>query len=519
MSYEYTVPSTIYSAHKHSICDIQLLENDHYGSLDEIDHFVSLDERGIINVWSLRETEIGRRRNSRTDEPKIGARQMILSPNARCNRVDPLQTIDSRQITSILILDKKSNSEGTPILLAATDGEILSFYWIKKKNKFEIRRTNSIKCQGNANIAKMIVIHVTEPDPENILMTVSRNGQVSFYSQTNSGNIPRSKIEFPNEIPLNIFDLPHVRDNRSTKKDQHTIAVVFPSGIRHINVTRMKMLITVETLNDYKLQTEQNSITCCAKTDDSNYLVLGTKKGIIVLDKTNREILRSSISDNLTSIDICSVTQVESECKYMIISATKKGSSVAYVHGIHIKENLMQWSTNKISSPMNARVTMVAWFRGEEAFDVCESDTDGDEQFTLVAADLKNLVHIKQSDDDFGNTQSLEQFESRVTNISIGKKRKYVSCDDGDIYDVALSSGPPIMQFDGSVEYLKYYNEIDVLIASSQTQYKIETHRSEQIVYDSVLIQNTFLYKDCYIIILKIDGSVEVCDNYSYSSA
>lgn len=482
MSYEYTVEPTQYLGHKHRICDMQLFS---------ADHFVSLDEAGSIIVWSLKETEIGRRRVSRTISP----------PNARTRQQEPLQVINNSDcVTSILI--HQTSVEPPKLFAAMAKGKMVLLYWSPAKKMFEQRESHSFTVRER--IVKMCIIEATE----NILMTVNREAQLAFYSLRDQGFIAHVDPKFPAEAPLNIFCLTPAAVPFNRK---HTFAVVFASGIHQIHVTKKDLhsheMMYVECMQPYKLAAEQNAITCAAKTDDNRYLVLGTKKGIIVLDKTNREILRSSISDNLTSIDVCTVQ--DSGCNYMVISATRKGKSVAYVHGINFGDNLMQWSTNKVDSPMNARVSTVAWFRGEKAFDVCYSGPDIDDRFTLVAADLQNVVHTKHSGDGFSQTVSLEQFENDVKNISIGQRRKYVGCRSGEVWDVDNGLAL-VVQLDGSVKYLKYYDDIDVLVASCRSQYKIMTHKQAPMTFPSALIQNTFVYADRFIVVLKIDGSFEV---------
>lgn len=499
MSYEYTVEPTQYLGHKRNICDIQLFLSD---------HFVSLDEDGSILVWSLKETEIGRRRVSRVDGPYIGARQTMSPPNAHTHQKEPMQTIgltNNDRITSISIHQAPDTAEPPKLFAATADGNMLLYYWLSSEKLFVQRQSHSFRVKKD--IVKMCIIPRTEGN-EQILMTVTRSAQLAFYSLKDNGFIGHSDPCFPHEAPLNIFCLS--RENQRVQNRKHAFAVVFASGIHQIHFTKMLInaqeMMLVESLPPYKMA-DQNIITCCAKTDDDEYLVLGTKKGIIVLDRTNREILRSSISDNLTSVDVCSVQ--DSECSYMVISSTKKGKSMAYVHGINFKDHLMQWSTNKIDSPMNSRVSMVAWFRGEKAFDVCSSGSGDDEIFTLVAADLKNVVHIKDSTDGYGQTKSLEQFENDVKNISIGQKRKYVGCHNGDVWDVDNGKAV-VMQLNENIEYLKYYDDIDVLIASSESQYQIETHKHDPLSFRSVAIQNTFVYMKRFIIVLKINGSFEV---------
>lgn len=499
MSYEYQLRSSIYAGHKYAICDLQLFGQH---------HFVSLDSEGTIKIWSLKDTEIGRRRLSRQEETKAGARQSINSPKCKKSEQNYLQSIENgrNRFTSIFVLN------ASQFLAAAADGEILSYYWNLDSNKFELRRSSSIRTK-NLKIVKMIVI-------QNTLMTVNNVGETNFHSLIDHAML-RTTFNFPNESPINVYHLPHVGENPNTVSDQHTIAVIFPSGIYQLKLSHFHSNVNgnqsvppgpgrqvVERLSEYRFSTEQNTITCCTITDDGHYLMLGTKKGIIVLDpKSNREILRSSISDKLTSIDVCTVE--DSACKYMLISATKKGQSVVYVHGIHFKDNLMQWSTNKIETPMNSRDTMIAWFSGGNVFDVCEViDKNGHEKFELVAADLKDLVHTRFSSDNFVQTTRYEGFDSCITAISIGSERKFIGCKNGFVYEITTDK-TMMMEFSDDVEYLRYFEEMDVLIASSCSMFRVRSKRKDFGLRGN-LIQNTFVYDTSLIVVLKVDGTFQV---------
>lgn len=499
MSYEYQLRSSIYSGHKYAICDIQLF-GQHY--------FVSLDSEGTIKIWSLKDTEIGRRRLSRQEETKVGARQSINSVKCKKSEQSYLQSIENgrNRFTAILVLNSAQ------LLAAAADGEVLSYYWNLDSNKFELRRSSSIKTK-NSRIVKMMVV-------QNTLMTVNNVGETNFHSLIDHAML-RTTFNFPNESPINVYHLPHVAENPKTMSDQHTIAVIFPSGIYQLKLSQFHSNVNgnqgmppsagrqvIERLSENRFSAEQNTITCCTITDDGHYLMLGTKKGIIVLDpKSNREILRSSISDKLTSIDVCTVE--DSVCKYMLISATKKGQSVVYVHGIHFKDHLMQWSTNKIETPINSRDTMIAWFRGGNVFDVCEvTDKNGHEKFELVAADLRDLVHTRFSSDNFVQTARYEDFESCITAISIGKERKFIACKNGFVYEIT-SDKKMIMELTDEVEYLRYFEEMDVLIASSCSIFRVHSNRKVFGV-QSNLIQSTFVHGTSLIVVLKIDGTFQV---------
>lgn len=494
MSSQYTVKSTVYRGHNRSIKDIQtFLEC----------YIVSLDESGLIKIWSFEETDIVRRRISRSDEEfRLGAQQNIpINPHDGCL----LQTIEVPQ-TNCFLLHKQEQSSELRLFVATETGRILTYQWMDFKNKFDLRNSETFETHI-MGIQCLLYI------PTIYLMVVNEKGSSKFFRLTDHSEIPRtSQLEFPKTKPINIHRITSRPINQPvTLTHPHLVAVVYYDRIFHISISPFSNVLSTEEKVIYKSCNEQNFITCSAVTDDYNYLILGTKKGIIVLQPENgREILRSSVSDNITCIDVCSSDHPT--CKYILISATKTGGNVLNVQAIETEDNCVRWATDRMGSPlnensMNGRETINAWLLGGQLFDVYQSNDNDEENFILVAADSNMHVHYKASHNKFSQTNQMELKSSQISGISIGRDASFIGCENGSVFRFGCDE--PYITLKGSIRFLKFYEKFDLILAGSSEHYKIRI-KEEIIEHTSRLIRKSFVYDNRFIILVKDDCSFDV---------
>lgn len=498
MSSEYTVAPTVYSGHDCTIRDLQSFHEN---------YFASLDEKGILKIWSLKDTEIQRRRRSRGTKDaniQVGARQKFPSTSSCARKTNPgqlLQTMDSN--IRCFIVHHRNDSGEMEMFAATARGRILLCKWNDTKSIFEIRPSLSFDAHVES-IEKLILIQgITEHQ----LMTINHNGVSDFFNLRDQSRTMRTtKITFPTVAPINVHTLPSdVVRNPTTVNGLHAvIAVVYFDRVYQITVSTVGQVLLNDMIEAYRITNEQNFITCSSITGDRRYLILGTRKGIIVFDPMlKREILRSSVSDNITCIDVCSLD--DETYRYILISATKKGGAVINVHGIQIEDRVVAWATNRNGSLLNgARGTINAWLIGGKAFDAIRED---DGNYTLVAADEATFVHCISSVDSFNASVELRSANSTITTVSIGMKKKYFGCESGAICEFSVEQ--PLSQLDESVEYLKYYEQFDLLIASTKNRKKILAPRME-FGYEGEPVLATFPYRDRFIILVNSDCSFDV---------
>lgn len=502
MSTQYTVEPTVHTGHDAAIIDLQVFKDD---------YFISLDVSGIIKIWSLSDTAVGRRRRSKVEQSvRLVARQNMQSECFGAQNATQgicIQTIDNRtknckNLSLTLQLDLR-------VFIGAEDGFIRTYQWNDQNRQFEYRRLESFHTRfGDVKQLSFI--------PPQYLMVHKTDGTNAFFNLKDHSQVPRTqKIDkLSTESPIGVHMIISPKPLLTTRKTPSTMAIIYCNRIYSISISVYANVMTSEMRILQLSDEDQNFITCSAVTEDNQYLILGTKKGIIVYDPhTGSELLRSSVSDNITCVDVCSVDQSDG-FKYIIMSATKKGGPSINMHGIIEENGTMQWVSNKIGSPiiennLNGRDSVKAWLSGGQLFDVVE-DTKNDNSFKMVAADSRCFVHQKSSKDRFVQSLSTERITCKITALSIGWNSGYVACENGFVYKYEVEQ--PYMVFANAVRFLKFYGELDIVIAGTEDQYQIRI-RSENCFAggrDSCQIVQSFLYDDRFIILAKEDCSMDV---------
>lgn len=494
MSSEYTVEPTEYRGHDCTICDLQLIRENYFGSLDV---------EGTIKIWSLKETEIHRRRRSHGANDvtsHVGARQKFPSTSTCARKTNPgrlVQTMDSN--IRCFIVDDHKDARALHLFAATRTGGLLSYVWNDTQSIFEIRPSYSFNTRVES-IEKLILIPSLS-----IMMTINHHGSSEFFNlRDHSQPIRAPQLTFPQRPPISLHALSSdAARNSPSMNGLQKIAVVYFDCVYQFTISHVGRFRLSDMIEAYRTS-GQNFITCSMITEDRKYLMLGTKKGIIVLDLLlKREILRSSVSDHITSIDVCSLD--DDIYRYILISSTKKGGAVINVHGIQIKNDVVEWATNRNGSPLNgvnigAHETIHAWLIGGKAFDILQED---DDIYTLVAADSESLMHCIKSSDSFNASVHLCNAEDTITAVSIGAKKKYYGCAHGTINE--FNKQQPLSNLGGSVEYLKYYEEFDILIAGTRNFKKIFGARKE-FGFVSELVLATFPFQERFIVLVNTDS-------------
>lgn len=504
MSSEYTVEPTVYTGHDCTIRDMQLIHEN---------YFASLDVKGTIKIWSLKETEIQRRRRSRGTKDatvQIGARQKFSSTSkfaCKKNLGQLVQTMDLN--IRCFGVHHRDEPDEMHMFAATESGRILLCVWDDKKSIFEIRPSLSFESYVES-IEKLILI-----PSSTIMMTINHCGASEFFNLRDHSKIFRaSRLNFPSNAPINVHALSSdIARNTGALNSRQTIAVVHFDCVYQITISHVGQILLSDVIEAYRTTNEQNFITCSIITDDQKYLILGTRKGIIVFDPVQkREILRSSVSDNITCIDVCSLD--DEIYRYILISATKKGGAVINVYGIKIENGLVEWATNRIGSPLNNvsigdHGTINSWAIGGKVFDIIRED---DDNYILVAAESRSLVQCGSRSDSFGASDLLCKTKDTITAVSIANGKKYYACENGTVMEFPKQQ--PLSQLNGSVEYLKYYERFDVLIASTRNYKKIFAPRME-LGFASELVLATFPFQERFIVFVNADCSFDVSVHFN----
>lgn len=502
MSSKYSVEPTVFLGHECAIADMRVFLG-HY--------FVSLDVSGTLKVWSLKGTEIQRRRVSQS-RSEYGARQNILMGRGQ-NAGQLLQSIEltGAKILSF-VLNEPNDASKLHMFLATDTGDIKYYHWNNERLLFEFWPSYSFE-PNTLNACKLILIPFANAT---VMMVITRSGTSEFFNLRDHSKMARTaRLEFPTVPPINVHAQSQRVKNAATISETHLLTVIFYDRIIEIDISVIGQILMTDVREIYRMTKEQNFINCSMMTDDGKYLTLGTRKGIVVFDPLKRqEVLRSSISDYITCIDVCSLDH-NSDFRYTLTSATRDSGSVMHLYGVRTIEDILYWSKNR-ASPLHVgdRNSSEAWFVGGRAFDVHPARDDR-EQLIMVAADCRSNVHCINSTDTFQTASANRQAPSPITHVSIGAEKKFYGCENGHVYEFA--SEEKVLRLEGPVQYLMYFDEHSVLIAGSVAHRRYLTPKGS-CGADGGPIVDTFLHNHEFIIVINKDLSFDVSESTVFHS-
>lgn len=490
LSLSYTVEPTQYCGHTRKIIDIQIFLRD---------YFVSLDESGVCFIWSLKNTPNERRRSS-GNQARVGARQnrmenlglTNINNGVRCQQVNLRDATD--RIVCLYLIHRDLPNE-VCMYVACKGGRVIMYEWHQQQSKF---------------IDSLVHFNTRMPHIRTMICTMeyfivlNKEGKISFFDLKNSAEvIPRVQLE-TYQHPLNVFDL-DVSNSGSNKY----VVVVYHDKIMQIKYTKYGQRLHHEITELYSTIDEQNVISCSAVSDDLKYLILGTAKGIIVFDPIRKtEELRSSVSDNITSLDICSL---DSDIyKYILISGSTCDVPVINISGLDFERDVMQWATDRMGSPINesnlcSHQRLATWLLGGKWFHVNDMNAS---EIELNAIDSRGDIHKRTSNTRFLQSEFVHTaIDSSITVMSAVDHKYYFGYSNGFVFE--YDNPQPFITLGSSVEYLKCFTS-NLIVAATKTNFKIRNGQDELEEKYSSLVVSSFQMDDDHLILVKEDCSFQV---------
>lgn len=150
-----------------------------------------------------------------------------------------------------------------------------------------------------------------------------------------------------------------------------------------------------------------NAILSSSLSKDAQYLILGTKEGIVVVDRLAKtEIVRRCVGDVIRSVDVVSLGEQNSaeQGHYILISSEEDGGPIVSLHSLKQAhpDMVSRWATDEqgnslISSDPLESIKSNVWLVGDDLFDVKEDKGE----LSLLAVGSNNCIHFRKSDTDF----------------------------------------------------------------------------------------------------------------------
>lgn len=486
LSLSYTVEPTLYTGHKAKIIDIQLFLRN---------YFISLDEDGVCKVWSLENTPNERRRSD-GNRARVGARQnrfenfglTNINNGSYCQRI----ITDNEKIVCLHLISRDLPNE-IGLYVAHRSGRVIMYDWNANTH---FSKTLIDFETGMQQIKTMIC---TFP----YFIVLNQKGNISFFNLKYSSQLePTASLQkYPH--PLNVYDM--AVNNPSIKH----VAVVYHDKVMQIEIKHTKhgSRLYTEFTELYSTVEEQNPISCSAVSEDLKYLILGTYKGIIVFDPIQKtEELRSSVSDSITSLDICSLDN--DIYKYILISGSVCDAPVINISGLNFERKEMQWASDRMGSPINesnlrSQLRLNTWLLGGKWFYVNDMDA---ERIELMAVDSHGEIHKRTSFSNFMQSEFVTVSQDRsITVVSAIDQKYYFGYAHGFVFE--YENPQPFITLASSVEYLKCFKP-NLVVAATKNNFKIRNDQ-EELEQISSLIVKSFMTSG-HLILVKDDCSFEV---------
>jgi hypothetical protein len=512
LSSEFEAEHTYYKGHSGGIKNIFVFRKK---------YFLALDMNGVIKLWSLKNTPVDRRISSSNDNqngllssPRQSNQQRLDIPNQSYGKCE--QTLSEIQKYVAFCVDERP--EDLKLMCATRDGCIYFYNWTAT-----MFRVDNIKLDS-----KVPGVHSILFIPTHYFLILNESGCISFFNLKTLGRISCTEQWTAYANPICVFLAERkdcVDEEEVDNSNSLAIICVFESKLIEISITNMMEGVLFTHYRVIYSVPDGNKITSSTLSDDAEYIILGTERGIILLDrKHNFEVLRSSVSDHIFSIDICS--QCKEVYKYVLISSALGGGEAVNLHGLMIsnqKSRTIAWRRGSPTS-MDSYVSeeeLNSWLMGGKLYAV--KDMNGTET-TFYAVDSKGKVHFRSSKNQFSKERPIRT-KINPTALCCNEHCCYIGCINGHVYKLGTFD-TPILQMSKSIEYLALL-EPNVMVAGTSESFKFYCfvdHEEYPPEYPGKMIS---CYNVCnkYICIIESDccftifnDSVKPCHTYQPKS-
>lgn len=461
---DYTEGPILYkNDHPHSpIMDMQIFRNQ---------VFLVLNDNGKLSVYYLKSSV-----SRRTSAPSK------LYPNEAFHERQPF-VIEYNSGSDKFSCFNLIENQDADLIVGTIKGVIKFYKWIQKSNKFE-----DIKRDIKTNFKDLYrMAHINE-----YVMLLSSFGDAKFVNLYNSSHLALNAQWKKQANPVNLHQGKCIHSNRPITLCVSAEKVV---QINHeINRSHPNLpLILLEYEEIYSNEFENSKILSSAMSKDGEYIILGTGRGIMIINRFDKKIVcRRNVSDQVTSLD---VFRCSKQALFYLVSVFKDAGKLISFQGFDsTRDDLPNHKTHFLA--------------GENLFDIRKNN----DEWTLMAADIKNQIFTQTlNDDEMEDLRLLDKFPFQIKRICYDTDESIVvGCTNGSVYRIMLENVDnkiKIAQLIGEVTYMEKFN--DVIIVGCNSFYQILGVSEERINGKAT---KAFTYKDNKLLIVKKDCSIEFLD-------
>ncbi|XP_055854112.1 uncharacterized protein LOC129917911 isoform X2 [Episyrphus balteatus] len=463
------------------------------------DYIITLDVRGNLKLWSIsddRRRSASRRRNSRK---KVNPLNLIQSPEMmkrKCKQLikDSIQTFHIESYFGGII----------DLHLGLANGDICIYSWNEQKKQFEDKRVPRLPTKVNKICYLSRIL-------DKYYLVLSNSGKLFIYNLRDGSQTAHS-FDWPQPQQL-------VYIGEYVKKSVTYIIIVCRDKVLSLSFAQQKFeflngnLETVYNIND---NDSGNAFTCARLSPDGCYLVLGTKRGLIVFNTDQKsEVLRGNISECIACVDIFPLD--DNVFKYIVVCGSENSKILNLLSLRLLDNNTIVWShrlsnMKSISEINNPQFEPDVWLQGNKLFDLNYTDS-----VLLVAVDSKNRIHQLCTTDTKNWSISLPpETPRKITAITAFNQISFCAYENGDIFNITKEVFEPKFTNE-SITFLQMINE-NTLIASSKAAKQSIVRRivdgSDKVI-DKIFnidVYKCFTVSESYLILMDPQGEFIVVD-------
>ncbi|KAL7033985.1 hypothetical protein ACKWTF_007806 [Chironomus riparius] len=464
---DYTNKPTLYRndlPHK-TIIDMQIFRNQ---------AFLVLNDAGKLSVYNLK-WNTSRRPSAPTK----------LNTNDLSTDHHPFVMDNKDDTFTCFSIIEQPNSYNVDLIVGTMSGNLKLYKWLPKMNKFEDNKTD-IKTRF-ANLFR--IAHINE-----YVMLLNKNGDIKFINLINSGPLGTN-------VQLQTLAKP-VSLHQGKCSNLGAPITVCVSCDKVIQITHEKsrmypqspfIQIQCEDIFMASDEFDENKILSSAVSKDFLYIVLGTAKGIIVIDRIEKKVVsRRNVSEQVISLD---VYRYPGEKMYLFISVFEDAGQIINLHAF------MRSPDDDFSMLKHEMHYLV----GEDIFDVKKISHN---EWSLVAVDSKKYIQQLNSNDHFSNPEWEFPFHFQIKKICCyGDNEVLVGCTNGEVHRLDnKGSHQLVAELTGEITYLENFDQ--AVIISTNSSYKILGTMNDQ----SGKATKAYRYDDNTLLVIKKDCSIEFID-------